>query len=362
MSTAMSDPVQNKTGDSFLISAAAFVVVIAGLRAAQEIVVPFILAAFLALISLPLLHWFRNKGFPTWMALLTMTAIVVVIGFVIVGVVGASVNELSQQLPDYKIRLDSLQSNIATWLEQHGVEIGFSRVQDVFNADRGLSLFGNVLGSVGRLLNNFLIVVLILVFMQLEAADLPAKLRTIYPDQSNVFDRLERIKSSVWQYARLKTRVSLITGVLVTVWLWLWGVDFPVLWGLLAFLLNFVPNIGSVIAAVPAVLVAILQPGHGGTPPTMASSLALGGWTTLGYVLVNLVIGNVVEPRMLGSGVGLSTLVVFLSLVFWGWVLGPVGMVLSVPLTMIVKIVLENSENLQWVATLLGSSTAPQKR
>jgi len=219
-----------------------------------------------------------------------------------------------------------------------------------------------MLGSVGHLLNNFLIVVLMLVFMQFEAANLPAKLRSIYPDKSIVFDRLERIKLSIWQYARLKTRISLITGVFVAAWLWLIGVDLPVLWGLIAFLFNFVPNIGSFIAAVPAVAVAILQPGHGGNLPTVADSLALGGWTALGYVLVNIVIGNVLEPRMLGSGVGLSTLVVFLSLVFWGWVLGPVGMVLSVPLTMIVKIALDNSENLQWIATLLGSSAESQAK
>ncbi|MAT71754.1 MAG: hypothetical protein CMJ58_19780 [Planctomycetaceae bacterium] len=358
----MTDKAQYTTGGSLLVSAAAFVVVVAGLRAAQEIVVPFILAAFLALISLPALNWFQRRGLPGWAAVLAMTAIVVVAGFFLVGVVGASVNKLSQQLPEYQQRLTALQINLSNWLKARGIAPEFGMGDEIFNAERGMSLLGGVLGSIGRLANNFLLVVLILVFMQLEAADLPAKLRAIYPADSDVVDRLDRIKASVWQYARLKTRISFITAAFVVVWLWLLGVDFPVLWGLLAFLLNFVPNIGSVIAAVPAVVVAILQPAHGGVPPTMAESLVLGGWTAFGYLFVNLVIGNVVEPRMMGSGVGISTLFVFLSLVFWGWVLGPVGMVLSVPLTMVVKIALENSEDLKWVAILLGPGTPPEPR
>lgn len=126
-------------------------------------------------------------------------------------------------------------------------------------------------------------------------------------------------------------------------WLALFGVDQYVLWGFLAFLLNYVPNIGSIIAAVPAVLLALVQGGF---------DLAL--WATLGYVIVNVVVGNVIEPRIMGQGLGLSTLVVLLSLVFWGYILGPVGMLLSIPLTMMVKIGLEGNEQTQWVSILLG--------
>jgi len=352
----MPESAQLKTATSFLVSAAAFVVVVAGLRAAQEIVVPFILAAFLALVSLPAMHWLQRKGLPSWAALIVITALVLIVGGLIVGIVGASVNKLSQQLPAYRERLASLQISLAAWLQRYDIDLGLGLGEEVFSAERGLNLFGMLLQSLGHLANNFLVVILLVVFMQLEAADLPAKLRAIYPERSDVFDRVDRIRTSVWQYARLKTRISLITAVFVTLWLWCLGVDFALLWGLLAFLLNFIPNIGSIIAAVPAVLVAVLQPSHGGDLPTMAQSLALGGWTTLGYVIVNILVGNFVEPRMLGSGVGLSALVVILSLVFWGWVLGPVGMVLSVPLTMIVKIVLENSVRWRWVAIFLGTS------
>jgi AI-2 transport protein TqsA len=343
-----------RMGSPVLVSVAAFVVVVAGLRAAQVIVVPFLLAAFLTLLSLPTLHWFQRKGLPTWLAMLAITIFVVLVGFVLVGVVGSSAVELQQQLPAYQERVIALQKSLDHWLTSHGIDSGFNFDQQFFDTERIVSLFGSMLGALGSILNNALIIVFLLIFMQLEAADLPGKLRAITSAGSDVSERLERIQSTVWHYVRLKTRLSLLTGVLVTAWLWLLGVHFPLLWGLVAFLLNFVPTIGSFIAAVPAILVAALQPDAAGQALSVADSLYLAGWTALGYVVINVVIGNVIEPRLMGTGLGLSTLVVFLSLVFWGWVLGPVGMVLSVPLTMIVKIVLDNSADLRWIAILLG--------
>jgi predicted PurR-regulated permease PerM len=130
------------------------------------------------------------------------------------------------------------------------------------------------------------------------------------------------------------------------------GVDFPILWGLLAFLLNYIPSIGSIIAAIPAVLLALIQLGIG-------EALFAG----LGYLVVNFVMGNIIEPRFMGSSLGISTLVVFLSLVFWGWVFGPIGMLLSVPLTMSIKIALDSKENTLWLSTLLSSGIpSPVKR
>ena len=133
---------------------------------------------------------------------------------------------------------------------------------------------------------------------------------------------------------------------LIFLWLTFFNIDFPVLWGLLAFMLNFVPNVGSIIAAIPAILIAIIQLGF------MDAGIIL-----LGYVAVNITLGSLLEPRLLGKGLGLSPLIVFLSLVFWGWVLGPVGMLLSVPLTMIAKIAMENNEGTKWISILMGSES-----
>lgn len=198
----------------------------------------------------------------------------------------------------------------------------------------------------GMLTNAFLIL-LTVVFMLLEASNLPTKLHTILGDSSPTLSNFDKIVTDVKRYMARKTLVSLATGFCISIWLAVLGVDFPMLWGLLAFLLNFVPNIGSIIAAIPAVLLAFVQLG-------LSSAL----FAALGFLVVNVVIGNVIEPRLMGRGLGLSTLVVFLSLVFWGWVLGPVGMLLSVPLTMTVKIALESNEDTRWLAILLGSGVS----
>ncbi len=152
------------------------------------------------------------------------------------------------------------------------------------------------------------------------------------------------------KYFSIKTAVSGLTGVLVGIVLAIAGVDYPVLWGFLAFLLNFVPSIGSILAAIPPVLLAIVQPELGaGTAVVVAVFL----------LAINLVVGTVLEPRFMGRGLDLSSLVVFLSLLFWGWVLGPVGMLLSVPLTATVKIILEAFAEGRPIARLLGSHVEP---
>jgi predicted PurR-regulated permease PerM len=211
-----------------------------------------------------------------------------------------------------------------------------------------MQLAGKILSGLGALLSNAFLILLTVVFILLEASGFPAKLAAAFGPEGKVFQDLELFIDKINRYMVVKTWMSLGTGVLLALWLAILGVDYPLLWGLLAFLFNYVPNIGSIIAAVPALLLALVQLGG-------ASALLAAG----GYVAVNLVLGNVLEPRLLGRGLGLSTLVVFLSLVFWGWVLGPVGMLLSVPLTMTVMIGLRSSPETAWLGTLLGGNPAP---
>jgi len=188
------------------------------------------------------------------------------------------------------------------------------------------------------------------IFLLFEAMAVPHKWAYLGSHAPSA-EGIHRFIASVNQYLFIKTIVSLGTGIAVTLLLWVIGVDYPILWGLVAFLFNFVPNIGSIIAAIPPLLLALVQ---------------LGGesaiYVAIGYIAINMVVGNVIEPRFMGRGVGLSTLIVFLSLVFWGWVLGPVGMLLSVPLTMIVKIALETREDTRWIAVLLGPDIPVTKK
>jgi AI-2 transport protein TqsA len=216
-------------------------------------------------------------------------------------------------------------------------------VMSQFDPGMLISLAASVIGSIGLMLSDTVLVLLTVVFILLEASSFPQKLKTAFQGHENPLGPYIQIISSVRSYLVIKTGISILTGVLIAFWLWLFGVPYAGLWGMVAFLLNFIPNTGSIIAAIPALIVAWLDLG---VLPCAACGI--------GYLVVNMVIGNIIEPRMMGRGMGLSALVVFCSMVFWGWVLGPVGMLLSVPLTMGVRVALESFEDTRWIATLLG--------
>jgi predicted PurR-regulated permease PerM len=254
-----------------------------------------------------------------------------------------SAGEFLDRVPFYQARLNDLLQALAARLEPLGVELSTELLTGYLNPGTALAMAGNALRGLGGVLSNGLLILLTVIFILAEASSFPAKLRAVLADPDRDMPYFARFAANVNRYIAIKTTVSVATGVIIGVALALLGVDFPVLWGLLAFLLNYVPNIGSIIAAVPAVLLALVQLGPGTALVTAAI-----------YVAVNMVMGNGVEPRFMGRGLGLSTLVVFLSLVFWGWLLGPVGMLLSVPLTMTAKIALEAKASSRWLAHLLG--------
>ncbi len=344
----MSSETRTDRGAQFLLIGASLVVVIAGLRAASSILLPFVVSVFIAIVSLPLLFWLRSRKLPTVLAVLltvlTDVAVLVGMGFM----VGGSANQFVQELPKYQTRLEEMTKDQVDWLSEKGVPISNWKPLELVNPGALVNLARGTLQGVTAIVSNALLVLLTTTFILLEAASLPGKLKRALTDRAFDPGRFSKVTSEVRQYVAIKTIVSLLTGVFVTVWVGFVGVDFPVLWGLVAFVMNYIPNLGSILAAIPAVLLATVQLGPG--------RAALVG---LGYVTVNLVLGSFVEPHFMGRRLGLSTLVVFLSLVFWGWVWGPLGMLLSVPLTMIVKILLENTEDLRWVAVMLGPSSEP---
>ena len=228
-----------------------------------------------------------------------------------------------------------------------GMNIPTGEYMSHFEPGAAVQFVADLLNGLGKVLGNAFLIFLTVVFILFETASFPRKFRAVADDPDHALDRFTDFREKVKRYLVIKTVASLGTGVAIGLWLAVLGVDYPMLWGLLAFLLNYVPNIGSIIAAVPAVLFAAVQLGPGA---------AL--WSAAGYLVVNVVVGSLIEPRFMGRGLGLSALVVFLSLVFWGWVLGPVGMFLSVPLTMMIKIALDSRPDTHWIAVLLGPEGA----
>ncbi len=329
----------------FILTIAALVIIIAGMKAAQTIIIPFLLSGFIAIICGPPLVWLRKKGLPTVPAILSVIVVVSFLGLLTTALIGSSINDFSQELPVYQAQLDHKTAQLASLLGTLGVNIGDKALAEYIDPGAAMHFAAKLLSGFGSVLSNAFIIMITVIFILLEASSFRAKIQNAFANRHPSFSltAFEHFIDSVNQYMAIKTWVSLATGIFITAWLVVLKVDYPLLWGLLAFLLNYVPNIGSIIAAIPATLLALIQLG-----PTSAC-LAAGG-----YALVNIVIGNVIEPRFMGKGLGLSTLVVFISLAFWGWVLGPVGMLLSVPLTMTVKIALSRSEETRWLSTMMG--------
>ncbi len=332
-------------GARFLLVAASIIVVIAGLRQAGQLVLPFLTAVFLAVVSFPVLAWLQHKKVPTPLAVLITVAAAAGVVSVLGVAVGRSVNEFSQVAPQYQARFQELANQILAWAEGVGLPASEWTLLDYVNPEAIVDLIGGTLGALAGLLSNAFLVLLAVIFILFEAAGFRAKLRLAFGDRGANLDRLGQMTLQVQNYLAIKTLVSVATGVLVGIWVWALGLDFPLLWGLVAFIFNYIPSLGSIFAAVPAVLLALVQLG-----PGRAAVVAIG------YLAINIVFGNFVEPMMLGRRLGLSTLVIFLSLVFWGWVWGPVGMLLSVPLTMMLKIALENTEDFRWVAVMLDKN------
>jgi predicted PurR-regulated permease PerM len=326
-----------------MITVACSIIIIAGMRAAQSIIEPFLLSVFIAVIcSIPLVY-FKRKGVSTGIAVAIILVGIVVIALLFAVLIGTSLQEFSNALPTYQARLQDQMAGIFNWLSNWGINIDHNKLLSYINPGTAMEVFAGVLSSFQTVLTNAFMILLTVIFILLEVSGFPDKLRTALGNKGSSSESLTQIAVGIKSYIAIKTLTSLATGIFVAVCLAIIGVDYPVLWGLVAFLLNYVPNIGSIIAAVPAVILSFIQFGIGRTLFVVGV-----------YLIVNTVIGSIIEPRVMGKGVGLSTLVVFLSLVFWGWVLGPVGMLLSVPLTMVVKIGLEHNEGTRKIAVLLS--------
>ncbi len=325
------------------VTIAAIFIIFAGIKAATNIVVPFLLSIFIAIICNPLVSKASEFKIPKAISVILVISIFVTIALSLAGLVGKSLNELSQLIPQYRLQLREQFTWITVFLSRYNIQISSVILLEYFDPAVAMSMAANMLSGFGSVMANLFLIILTVVFMLFEASSFPLKLHFALDDPEMRLKQIERFLESMNHYIAIKTIVSLVTGIIVSTMLWAFGLDSYLLWGVFAFLFNYIPNIGSIIAAVPAVTLAALQLGIGEA-----------GFIGLGYLAINMIMGNMIEPRFLGKGLGLSTLVVFLSLIFWGWLLGTVGMLLSVPLTMILKVGFEHSPEGRWLAILLS--------
>jgi len=326
---------------------AAVVIIVAGMKAASVIVVPFLMALFITIILAPFFFWLQGRGIPGGLALALIFVILLGLAFLGGGLVNQSIRKLNSKMPEYQTKMTYYVNTFDDWMQSMGIDTPDNRIDQVLNSRALFQYTGRLLGAISAVLGQTFVIILIAAFMLFEAAILPNKIRSLPSVTEETYARLSESILDVRRYLAIKTIMSLATGILVTLLLLALGVDFPILLGVTAFLLNFVPNVGSIIAAVPGVALALFD--HGFT---------IGILCVVGYTAINIMIANLIEPRYMGRGLGLSTLIVILSLIFWGWVLGPIGMLLSIPLTMALKIMLESSEDTRWIGILMGGAPA----
>ncbi|MBF0413843.1 MAG: AI-2E family transporter [Desulfamplus sp.] len=331
-------------GIRLLIIAAALVIIIRGINQAQSTLVGLLVSVFLAILGKPPLLWLQHKRVPTVVAVLLVVACMIIILLIVGAIVGASINSFYTELPAYQTRIEEQVSSFKSFLATKGIRGSMGNVLLRFtNPGMVMNLTANLLTGFGSALSNMVLIFLTVTFILLETVSFPVKLRTILGNPYQMFPQFTRFVDDIERYMVIKTLISLATGILIGIWLSILGVDFPILWGFVTFLLNYVPNVGSLIAAAPPILLAFIQ---------------LGIWqaimSTAGFIVVNFILGNVIETRLMGRRLGLSTLVVFLSLIVWGSLLGPVGMVLCIPLTMTLKFACENNKETYWISVLLG--------
>jgi len=328
----------------FLLGTASLVVVIAGLQAAGQILLPVLFSGFLAVLCQPIVRFLTQRRVPR---VLAVSMVVLVLAGALVGLtalLGDSVRRFTATIPQYQGRLEVLVDNSVDLLTRWNVAPpSLEETASLVDPGALLTAFGQTLSAVLTILSRLVIVVIFTAFILLEASELDQKVRVVFGEDSRITRSLLDGSATVQRYLAIKTVASLVTGVLVGSVNAALGLDFAVLWGVVAFLFNYIPSIGSIVAALPPLLLAAVQLGP---IPTLIIAVT--------YIGVNVSIGNVIEPRVLGRHLGLSPLVVILSLFFWGFVWGPTGMLLSVPLTVVIKLLLEVTPDGNRISVMLG--------
>ncbi len=333
-----------------LFYASAGIIVIAGLKIGAPIINPILMAVFFSIIIFHPISWLKKKGVNGVLSILIVVLGLALVLFAVGGAVTRSIIQFSQNMPFYKNELHEITRNTIHTLNGYGLDISQDTVADNFNAGSAFGYASKFVTGVGGVLGQITLLILVAAFILGETNSFPIKLKAVLKDPDVSLGNITVISKNIRYYLGVKTLTGLIGGASVAVVLFIMHIEYAIIWGILVLLMRYIPNIGSVIAAIPIMLFVLIQDGLSGV-------LYVG----IAYGFINFVIGQIIEPKFLAKGMNLSTLAVFLSLVFWGWILGDVGMLLAVPITMAMKISLETRDNSKWMAIMLGSEKSAEE-
>lgn len=335
---------QEKIGQNILLKLATLMVILGAIKLSAEIVVPFLLALFFAIVLNPMVSWLMRRGVRRGLAIGLVTVAIIIVLALLGLMIAGSAQEFSEVYPQLQAQAEQKLAVVQHLAGRFHINISAQSLAQRLDPNAIVDVATTMLGQFSGAMAQIILVVMTVIFMLFEVHHLPYKLRYALVNPQIRIAGLHKALKGVTHYLALKTLISLFTGVLVWLALLALGVKFALLWGVVAFVLNFIPNIGPVIAGVPPVLQALLL----NTP--LDAGLVAGL-----FIVIHMLLGNLLEPRVMGRGLGLSSLIVFLSLIFWGWLLGPIGMLLSVPLTSVCKILMETTPGGGRLAILLGN-------
>jgi AI-2 transport protein TqsA len=324
---------------------AATVVVLVGIRLGAPILNPIFFALVLTVLFSPVYSWLKRRGLPSPLALLIMLVLLTVLFVGLIFILGASIARFSERVGFYTTQLNGQLDSLDALIER----LGLSNVnlQDVVKPSGLADALGVVLSGIAGFLSDLFLILMIMLFLLGEGPAMMNRLRASAGADNPQVARLTTVGRSVVRQFGLRAIVNLVTGAGVTVLLFVLGVDFPLLWGILTFFLSFVPYIGLVLAVTPAVVLALAEFG-------LERALLV----IAGVVVINVLAENVLSPMMMGRGLNLSPTVVFLSFIIWAWLLGGPGAFLALPITLFVAVMLDTFPETRWLASIIGVSDA----
>jgi len=325
------------------------IIIIAALKLGSVLILPFLMAFFLFIIFLPLANKLNSFAIPNTLTALIIFILIAVIVSSIATFIISSGDDIIKNIPIYQDKFYKVTPKIIGFFEKFNISLEWTSIISLIEPAKVVYNITSFFKGMGNVVINIILTLTLVIFLFLESSIISQK--TLYfTKTAQEKEKLALVLKSISRYFLIKTFTSLLTGFLVWIMLAYFNLQYALLFAVLAFLLNYIPSIGSFIASFPALFVAILQ-------LNMIDTTII----TIGYLVINMFIGSFLDPKIMGKDLGLSTFIVFTSMVIWGWILGPMGMFLAVPLTITIKIACEKSVKYNYIAVILTDKFIEEK-
>ena len=329
--------------NQLFILMASMSIVLMAMKFSADILVPLLIASAIAILLAPLLKYLETKHIPKIISLVFVTVLVLIPVMSLGGLIGEEVEDFIKNYATMEKEFDAWLNKISHSISQLGISVTSEDLKATLDKSNFGELIQGLATQTKNQFSNIFWIFFLVAFILMDSTYLHNKLLKIMKEREGSIEEGMEIIEKIKTYFLIKVKTSLITALWILIVLWFYDIRYAFLWATLVFFLNFIPVVGSIFAAIPAVVVALID-----------HSMMTAIWIAMWYMIVNTVIGNILEPRIMGRGLGLSALIIFISMIFWGWMFGPAGMILSVPLTMGVQFLFDQYEETKWLAFILG--------